>query len=138
MLEMSKVQYVGSERLRVQFSDMLVGLLLYHFTSKCKYNWCWICGNEMTPTHYQRFNPMGCPGLGDPKSLKTEWPWCRICWQRIKSFFIQLLALILSLLIYPFFVAFLLLKKVKLIVKYQELRSSNMQVCSNQYQNSVV
>ncbi|KAL4506736.1 hypothetical protein ABPG72_001157 [Tetrahymena utriculariae] len=43
-----------------------------HITcSFCKHEWCWLCKSKYSRSHFEKFNPIGCPGF---YKQKQDWP----------------------------------------------------------------
>jgi hypothetical protein len=59
----------------------------------CKYQWCWLCGAEYSSSHYAPFNPLGCPGLQSGNNTKQQFGFAKICFRRIRTLFLVILAL---------------------------------------------
>lgn len=39
----------------------------------CKYNWCWVCNGEGTPSHWHPLNPFGCGAMMMEKNPMPSW-----------------------------------------------------------------
>ena len=51
---------------------------------------------------------------GSENHLKRDWPYSRICWQRFKTCMLYLCLFLVILIFYPFFVSYILFRKLKL------------------------
>lgn len=57
----------------------------------CRFEWCWLCGDEFSGVHFRRWNILGCPGLAD-KSRK-DWSYQKIMAMRILLIFLLIILL---------------------------------------------
>ncbi|KAM3130037.1 hypothetical protein pb186bvf_017835 [Paramecium bursaria] len=80
-------------------------------SSYCSSEWCWLCRRTITTNHFREFNALGCPGLGAEINTIEMWPWHKICWKRVKAVIYYFLLTLLCFLVFPFFVAFLIIKR---------------------------
>ncbi|CAD8083838.1 unnamed protein product [Paramecium primaurelia] len=85
--------------------------------SYCKFNWCWLCRRQCDSNHYVFFNPVGCPGLGAEEFTIEQYPCHKICWIRVKVILIYLLLILLCIIVYPFFVAQVVIRRMKIITQ---------------------
>ncbi|CAD8101418.1 unnamed protein product [Paramecium sonneborni] len=83
--------------------------------SYCKFNWCWLCRRQCDSNHYVFFNPVGCPGLGAEQYTIEQYPWHKICWIRVKVILIYFLLILLCIIVYPFFVAQVIIRRMNII-----------------------
>lgn len=107
---LSQLQHLGIKVLRMQLCDLLVILVLFQ-GSYCKSNWCWLCRSTCGPDHFTMLNPLGCPGLGEERHTLNEWPWHKICWRKVKALLLFFLLYLLCVLIYPFYVAYIVIRR---------------------------
>ncbi|CAD8093966.1 unnamed protein product [Paramecium sonneborni] len=82
--------------------------------SYCKFNWCWLCRRECDSNHYVFFNPVGCPGLGAEEFTIEQYPCHKICWIRVKVILIYFLLILLCIIVYPFFVAQVIIRRMNI------------------------
>lgn len=67
----------------------------------CRYQWCWLCKQQYRPGHYNRMNPLGCPGL--MYNHRQAWPKWKIYLRR----FCHLIGIILLLVLLPAILIFM-------------------------------
>ena len=61
----------------------------------CHYEFCWLCGQHYTPTHFSSLNPFGCAGLQSSNVERRNWPRWRIYAKRAYVLCLWLVLLLL-------------------------------------------
>ena len=87
-----KISYCPKCRTRVEKAEGCNHMTCYY----CQFQWCWICGGTYTDDHYVPMNPFGC---GNQQYAEKK-VWYIQIW-------IQLGWLLLSLIMIPLFIAFI-------------------------------